>query len=57
MQAVASRRPLREMTGRALPHATDVGDEEAVVGAALLAAGIDNPLLQDRVARGLQLAR
>lgn len=57
MQALASRTAMREMTVRALLHATDVGDEEAGVGAALLAAGIDNPLLQDRVARGLQLAR
>lgn len=43
LQSLAARTDMREMTVRALVHAANLGDRQAVEGAHLLVADIDNP--------------
>lgn len=53
MVEAAARAEMRELSVRALRHAAALGDEGAAQAAALLAAGIDNPLLHGTDAVGV----
>jgi DNA-binding SARP family transcriptional activator len=51
MQTLAARTSMREMIVRSLLHGAALGDADAARGAALMAEGLDNPVVQELVAR------
>lgn len=50
MQTLAARTAMREMIVRSLLHGAALGDPDAARGAALMAEGLDNPVVQALVA-------
>jgi hypothetical protein len=52
MQTLASRTSMREMIVRSLLHGAALGDADAARGAALMADGLDNPILSRLAIQG-----
>lgn len=50
MQMLAARTDMREMIVRSLLHGAALGDADAARGAALVAEGIDSPVVHDLLA-------